>query len=61
MAKKKLLNRNIIITVDTAKIKEQLKWDNSWLFIINLTVEVNSKKFLVIVYRMRIMSVNYSK
>ena len=58
---KRLLSKNIIIIANTAQIKKQLKQNNSWLFTINLTAEVNCKKFPVIVYRIKIILVNYSK
>ena len=45
---RRLLNRDIIITADTAWIKEQLKQDNSRLSTIGLTAKVNYKKFPII-------------
>ena len=58
---RRLLNRDIIITADTAWIKEQLKQDNSRLSTIGLTAKVNYKKFPIIVHRIKIALIDCSK
>ena len=58
---RKLLSENIVITINTKKTKNQLKQNNSWLIAVSKKMQINWRRFLIMMYKMWIAILDCSK
>jgi hypothetical protein len=57
----RLLSENVLITMNTAEIKKQLKCSKSWLSAISQTARVNCCKFTVLMHEVHMSALDCSK
>ena len=57
----KLSSNDILIIIDTVKIKKQLKHSKHWLLIVSQTAKINYCKFTILVHKICMCALNCSK
>ena len=49
---RKLLSENVVITINTKKMKKQLKQNSSWLVTMSKKIQINWKRFSIMMHEM---------
>ena len=58
---RKLFSKNVVIIINTKKIKKQLKQNSNWLATVSKKIQINWRKFSVMMHEMWVTVLDYIK